>query len=136
MANLNPEWVRSGIKKETISWANEFGTYLAEGTRQEKLSTTQLRNFFGEIKRIQIRLGFDNGFQEESSNILMLKPKLAYAVGRAEKNKDRVRLFFEQLSKGLDAINTENPIEGKKHFENFVKLMEAVVAYHKAKGGE
>jgi CRISPR-associated protein Csm2 len=165
--NLRPVWITTGMKsQEPINWAKRFGDYLGDKNLwdtnnnkiQEKdregkpktdskgkplyinsqLTTTKLRNFFGEVKRIQIRLGFENGFENETANILMLKPKLAYAVGKEtdKNNQLKVKMFFEQFSMALDAIDVENPEEGKKHFKNFVQLMEAVVAYHKAKGGQ
>lgn len=162
--NLKPEWITGGLKnQDPVNWAKRFGDYLGdkflwdsdlnivkekrynpktqkeeEVSKKSELTTTKLRNFFGEVKRIQIRLGFENGFKNETANIIMLKPKLAYAVGKETdaNNKIKVKMFFEQFSKALDAIDVENPEEGKKHFKNFVQLMEAVVAYHKAKGGQ
>ena len=156
--DLKPTWVIDGIKsKDAVEWAKRFGDYLGDEYlwdehRQVKtetnkwnetvkiksqLTTSKLRNFFGEIKRIQIRLGFDNGFESEKTNILMLKPKLAYAVGRETgNNKEKVKMFYEQLSNGLDQITFDNAVIGKQQFNHFVKLMEAVVAYHKAKGGQ
>lgn len=152
IADMNPIWVTDGIQDRTaVDWAQKLGDYLgddflwdsnrepmrdARGPIKSKLTTTKLRNFFGEVKRIQIRLAFDGGFDSEKVNILMLKPKLAYHVGREDgQNRAKVKMFYQQLSIGLDAIDMNSSEKGKKHFENFVKLMEAVVAYHKAKEG-
>jgi CRISPR type III-A-associated protein Csm2 len=151
--DMNTVWVTNGIQDKTaVDWAHEFGDYLGDdflwdthktpirdargNPIKSKLTTTKLRNFFGEVKRIQIRLAFDGGFESEKVNILMLKPKLAYHVGREDgQNRVKVKMFYQQLSRGIDVIDMTDPIKGKKHFENFVKLMEAVVAYHKAKEG-
>ena len=71
--------IRGKVTKETVNFAEKFGKYLAEGNDyEEALTTSQLRRFFGEVKRQQM-----NGYDE--TDFQMLKPKLAYAVGRAEK---------------------------------------------------
>jgi CRISPR-associated protein Csm2 len=129
-------WVKTstGLPKEAVKYAEMFGKYLVDPyfkngeTRPGKnaLTTNQLRNFFGEIRRIQMK-----GFERNKTEFLMLKPKLAYATARADRN-NRIKEFKEVLTKMIDeVIETENP----KHFENFVNFVEATVAYHKANGG-
>jgi CRISPR type III-A-associated protein Csm2 len=64
---------------------------------------------------------------------------LAYAVGRdidnkTGKNKTRIKQFEEELSKGLGFIRSDN--NKRSDFKNFVKLFEAIVAYHKYYGGK
>ena len=88
------------------------------------LSTSQIRKFFGAIKRIQA------GFEEHKHEILLLEPKLAYAVGRDE-GKTKINDFYKALSPLIKDINQD-----KKKFNNFVSIVEAIVAYHKAKGGK
>lgn len=132
------EWVQNGIKVETITWAEAFANDLARSTRVpgdrgrdrniKPMSTSQLRKFFGEIKRIQA-MGFDS--TDAKDDVLMLKPKLAYAVGR-DKGETKLDMFYQKMSIALDAIDLQN----EKHFNNFIKIFEAVVAYHKAAGGE
>ena len=132
------KWVQEGINRDTIKWAETFATNLAkpDKIKDQKgydktinaMTTSQLRKFFGEIKRIQA-IGFDN--QEAKDDILMLKPKLAYANGR-DKNASKLNEFYKKMSIALDAIDTNN----EKHFINFVKIFEAIVAYHKAAGGQ
>jgi len=64
----------------------------------------------------------------------MLKVQLAYANGRDKKeggtNKTKICYFYEKLSSAIDFIDT------KEHFKNFVNVVEAIVAFHKAAGGE
>ncbi len=131
-------WVQTGIKPESITWAEAFAKDLAISKKFKDnrgydktikpMSTTQLRKFFGEIKRIQA-MGFES--DDAKDDVLMLKPKLAYAVGR-DKGESKLGEFYTQMSIALDAIDIKN----EKHFNNFVKIFEAVVAYHKAAGGE
>jgi CRISPR-associated protein Csm2 len=132
------KWVQNGIKPETVTWAESFAKELASSKKiKDKkgydktikpMSTTQLRKFFGEIKRIQA-IGFNT--PDAKDDVLMLKPKLAYAVGR-DKDETRLREFYDKMLVALDAIDLQN----EKHFKNFVKIFESIVAYHKAAGGE
>lgn len=87
------EWISDKIDQTTVDFAKEFGQYLAKDDTEikldkerrhvlivgDKLTTSQLRKFFGEVKRQQI-IGYNE------SSFVMLCPKLAYAVGRAKKS--------------------------------------------------
>ena len=80
---LKKEWIQESISDETVTWAKSFGKYLqSHENKSEPLSTSQIRRFFGEIKRIQADpIKYKN-------DIPLLKAKLAYSVGRDIK-KDR-----------------------------------------------
>lgn len=79
-----------------------------------------------------------NGYDE--TDFVLLKPKLAYAVGRARskvrnpKLKDELRIndFYRVISKAIDCVKTDTQEESEKRFHNFIKVFEAIVAYHKA----
>jgi len=136
--SLKNEWILSenGITDDSILWAQDFGEYLAvKSATHGKLSTSQLRRFFGQLKRIKAE-GFD---EKNLTKILMLKAQLAYANGRDIKfnfqtksndNQTKIGDFCSELSKAIGIVKE------KTHFKNFVNLVEAVVAYHKSKGGE
>jgi CRISPR type III-A-associated protein Csm2 len=121
---------KTGITNETINWAKQFGEYLATDDTLKKLTTSQLRKFFGQLKRIQA-VGFD---EKNKTDLYMLKAQLAYANGRDKKeggiNKTKICYFVETFSSAIDFIET------KEHFKNFVNVVEAIVAFHKAAGGE
>ncbi len=143
--SIRPEWIIEGFNnEEPIIWAKEFASFLARSggqyiketnivfAEEKTLSTSKLRKFFGQVKRIQAE-GFDNS----KSKLLMLSPQLAYTVGRDKKvvrgqrvNETKINFLADELIAGLRYV-TEKP-----HFKNFVNLMEAIVAYHKAEGGE
>jgi CRISPR-associated protein Csm2 len=121
----------NGLDDKAIEWAQLFGEYLATNDQKElkQLSTSQLRKFFGQLKRIQAE-----GYNEKKvSELLMLKPQLAYAVGRDIKN-NRNQTKITDFEKHISPLIGE--IKEKQHFNNFVNLIEAIVAYHKAKGGQ
>ena len=114
---------------ETVSFAKRFGDYLAEEEDLAKpLTTSQLRKFFGEVKRQQM-----TGYDE--TKFVMLKPKLAYAVGRAKQNGRRgkylkIEDFYFVMADAIDKVVEST--DKKKAFNNFITAFEAVVAYHKA----
>jgi len=116
------------VTNATVEFASEFGEYLANDDKEEgrngkmnvvreKLTTSQLRKFFGEIKRQQM-VGYDE------TDFVLLKPKLAYAVGRAKQNA-LINDFYKVLANAIDQVRNEND------FKNFIKIFEAIVAYHK-----
>lgn len=149
---IKQEWISDKVDQHTVDFALKFGNYLAipdkeqvmkngkpevdkwgknkEAVVGEMMSTSQLRRFFGEVKRQQAI-----GHYEESS-FVMLSPKLAYAVGRAKKDMKpgvkycKIEDFFIVFD---DAIKKVGQSEDKeKAFKNFIAIFEAIVAYHKA----
>ncbi len=149
---VKPEWISDKIDQTTIAFAKEFGTYLAKDDSEvkldkegksildkhgnpketvygEKLTTSQLRRFFGEVKRQQI-IGYNE------SSFVMLRPKLAYAVGRAKKSMKngvkycKIEDFYIIMEDAIMQVCNSNNKE--KSFINFISIFEAIVAYHKA----
>lgn len=123
------EEIQSKVTDATVQFAKRFGDYLAEREENaEPLTTSQLRKFFGEVKRQQM-MGYDN------TEFVMLKPKLAYAVGRAKQNgkkfkSQKIEDFYLVLADAIDKV--EGSIDKPKAFKNFITAFEAIVAYHKA----
>ena len=113
------KWITNGITKEAIKFCDDFGVFLYKN----KLSSSQIRNVYGELKRIQMK-----GFENEKTSFILLKPKMAYAVVRD--GKKGLNALGEVFDKAFDAVNSE--IE----FNNLMDFMEAVLAYHKAHGGK
>jgi CRISPR-associated protein Csm2 len=124
-------WIKHGIDKNAIEEASRYGKELAAPGNDPKigLTTSQIRNVFGELRRIQM-----NGYEKLKTDFLLTKPKLAYAAKRH--NKMGVKLFYQLYTAAYDAVNVDNDQEGKKHFENLMQFMEAVLAYHKYYGGK
>jgi CRISPR-associated protein Csm2 len=130
---LIQKWVQNGIDEDTIKMASEWGKHLVEPNGrqvdQDALTTSQIRNVFGELRRIQL-----NGYKNEKTAFLLIKPKLAYAVKRHKKKG--VDLFYQLFCFAYDAIDFKNDEKGEKQFENLMNFMEAVLAYHKYHGGK
>lgn len=115
--------IKVKITSATVEFAEEFGKYLGTTDKDsypkvEKMSSTQLRKFFGEVKRQQL-----NGYKD--SDFILLKPKLAYAVGR-DKGKTKISDFYKVLSQAIDLVTNQ------EEFNRFISIFESIIAYHKA----
>ena len=121
--DFNKKWITEGITDQTIQWAKGFGEYLTKRDDLKPMTTSQLRRFFGEVKRIE------NDLEKNKQDIHMLLPMLAYAAGRDRKTK--IKDFESSMRPAIESIG-----ENDKNFTRFVKLFESVVAYHKYYGGE
>ena len=123
------EEIQNKVTDVTVQFAEKFGEYLAvDDFDAEPLTTSQLRKFFGEVKRQQMM-----GYNE--TEFTMLKPKLAYAVGRAKQNgrknkAQKIEDFFNVITDAIDKA-LSSP-DRAKAFKNFITAFEAIVAYHKA----
>ena len=123
------EEIQNKVTDVTVQFAEKFGKYLAvDDYDAEPLTTSQLRKFFGEVKRQQM-IGYDE------TEFTMLKPKLAYAVGRAKQNgkknkSQKIEDFFTVIADAID--KTLSSPDRAKAFKNFITAFEAIVAYHKA----
>lgn len=123
------EEIQEKVTEVTVQFAEKFGNYLAEKEDQaDPLTTSQLRKFFGEVKRQQMT-GYDD------TEFVMLKPKLAYAVGRAKQSGKRgkhlkIEDFYAIMADAIDKV--ENSKDKLKAFKNFITAFEAIVAYHKS----
>ena len=139
-------WIQDEITPEAVVFAEKFGRKLANnGKRIEKrfspkekrevdveieevkLTTSQLRKFFGEVKRQQTI-----GYQE--SSFILLKPKLAYAVGRVKDGRKYYKIedLYNVLSNAIDIVVSPETKDKEKAFHNFIAFFEAIVAYHKS----
>jgi CRISPR-associated protein Csm2 len=131
--DLIPGWIHNGITAETVEKAEIWGKKLVD----KKFTSSQIRNVFGEIRRIEAKR-----YKEETTSFLLLKPKMAYAYGRFRQKNERdaegVGYFKQILDKAHEAVvkDTTNVDLQSERFGRFVQLMEAILAYHKASGGK
>lgn len=119
VAEFDNKWITDEITKTCIEYTKNFGSFLAEN----RLSSSQIRNVYGELKRIQMK-----GFQKERTAFLLLRPKMAYADKRNE--GAGLRELKKVFDKAYDLVETDS------HFSNFMNFMEATLAYHKSFGGK
>ena len=93
---------------------------LGETLEKRGLKTSQIRKVYSAVKKIQM------SEKSRQNDLIMLKPKLAYAAARNPAVTD----LKDALTQAIDKVGDD-----EKKFKNFVDFFEATLAYHKAAGG-
>ena len=128
---LQREWLKDDFLSENaVNAAKNLGEKIAPENKDDKraMKTSQLRRFYGALKKIEAKYAWDNG-QFNALEVLFLRPRIAYAVGRAGEG-NRIRAFSDAIKDCLA------PNLNWKEFRNLCLWLEAVVAYHKLNKGE
>ena len=113
--------VEKGINQSFIKEAEQFGGRIAR-----EVTTTQIRNIFGTIKKMEMG-------QFDMSRLLLLKPRIAYAKARERKLNE----LAEELQAAIDAVEAgKDSSEQEERFVRFCQGFEAILAYHRAAGGK
>ncbi len=108
--------------RKLVKHAEEFGPYL----KQQRLETNQVRKFLDAINRLKADLAETGEFAKIETEVVLLKPKLAYAAARQRAAKP----LGEVMSAAIDKVHS------REDFERLVQLIESIIAYHKAEGGK
>jgi CRISPR-associated protein Csm2 len=113
--------------RDLVKDAEKLGDDLKRG----RLETNQVRKFLDAVKRIKANLinevtEGDERFSAIEVEIVLLKPKLAYAAAR-QKSAEPLQ---EVLDIAIDRVHT------LLDFERLVQFVESIIAYHKAAGGK
>jgi len=119
--------------RNLVKQAEEFGRYL----KDQGLKTNQIRKFLDAINRIKAQIAQGNLDEEDPRShadlfegikidIVLLKPKLAYAAAR----QNAVKPLSDVMSVAIDEVHDLND------FERLVQMIESIIAYHKAAGGK
>ena len=115
-----------------VQHAADFGPFL----RNQRLETNQIRKFLDAINRLKAQLAQGDAeegspkddktlFAEIETDIVLLKPKLAYAAAR----QNAAKPLSDVMSAAIDKVHN------LRDFERLVQLIESIIAYHKAEGG-
>ena len=110
--------------EDLVDMANEMGKDLARS-----LKINQIRRFLDALRKIEQEFFRATGSGDEKQrekikhNLSMLRPKLAYAVGR-----DR---SVRPLMTVLEPAIKEAAKDPDKNFEKLLRFMEAIIAYHR-----
>ncbi len=125
--------------KTLVEWADTLGKSL----KDQGLSTSQIRALFGEVRQIQGEWSIEGHREQALRRLFLLKPKMAY---RQRKERGQaVGSLVSVLDPALDLVTGANARpEGQApggadtqddNFQRFVDFFEAILAYHKAYGG-
>lgn len=108
------------------------------GERKSAVSTSQLRKVLSAANILQNNLYKDTNESDQlspefASQVKYLKARLAYQIGRARENRNTQDSIpvLDALMKEVDAVGND-----RKKFDDFGRLIESVVAYHKYYGGK
>lgn len=130
MNPIEPAKIQSFITQDAnakamIAFAEELGKHLKE----KKVTTSQIRNAYGNMKKLEMAGWQGNRTQRE---VLLLKPRLGYAAGRQQDRDSREGLqsLKDTMNNAIDAVTNEDS------FKRFCQFFEAIIAYHKAAGGK
>ncbi|MFQ6102116.1 MAG: type III-A CRISPR-associated protein Csm2 [Anaerolineae bacterium] len=115
-----------GNAEVTVKQAEVLGRDLAR-----QLTTNQIRNIFGTVRRIEMNWP-ENASEEQARRaqreLLLLKPKMAYQAKR--ERGQGVQTLVNVLTDAIDLVGKD-----RTRFQYFVDFFEAILAYHKAHGG-
>jgi CRISPR-associated protein Csm2 len=152
-SELPPDWsFDDPIDEKIIDFTEKLGLFLCDiqifidkkGNEEIKsgrdaVTNSQIRNVFGELKRIQMQLiGRETErWSEVKSSFHLIRPKIAYTSGRvlAKNKKSRIREFSTLLDKAVLAVKGDEH-NAPQRFMRFVDFFEAILAYHKSFGGK
>lgn len=90
------------------------------------VTATQLRRFFGEVKRIEMAWSQDP--VRAKRRAVLLEPRLAYQVRRGIRGGEEFRATLEPLLRYAR--------ESEESFNRFVEFYEALIAYSPDQGGD
>ena len=134
-----------------VNDAEDFGNYLSE----LNLKTNQIRKFLDTVNRLKVQIAIavkDNNKVKDNDNksqpfeltnqpkihadLILLKQKLAYAYGKKKRGK-----FDSDEAKALKNLKDVmdiaiEKVEDSDDFERLFQLVESIIAYHKAAGGD
>jgi CRISPR-associated protein Csm2 len=136
MASISPQDLHTIVADPSgaetmVKCADQLGRDL----KNQGLSTNQIRSLFGEVRQIQAQWSMGDAQQQLARRrVVLLKPKMAYR-SRRERGKgvqDLVAVLDPALN---EVIKEKDPKRQREAFQRFVEFFEAILAYHKAYGG-
>ena len=133
LTNLNDSVKLDTLKPEDIdSIGKSFGETLAD--KKRGIKTNQVRNVYSSILALRTEAKKSTVFTEKlKRNLVLIKPKLAYATGRVSRDS-KMRDLYQLIVNGIDGVNrSENKLLA---LNNFILIVESIVAYHKYYGGK
>lgn len=132
ISSENLQRIMTESSEEAMKLLVQEADRLGKELGRNGLTTSQIRNIFGEVRSIEQEvLPTDQQLSlDVQRRLLMLKPKMAYQVGRFSNNQ-ALQELVETLSDAIGLIGND-----KNRFQTFVNLFEAILAYHRRYGGK
>lgn len=131
LRELADEIITDENSETLVSTSEALGLLL----KVKGVSSSQLRNIFGYVKRLEADVKGNTEDKLPQKTILklrLLSPKMAYVIGRAQNYSVRtleiLKSFFDEC---IEKIG-----DSKEKFEKFINVFEAILSYHKYYGGK
>lgn len=115
-----------GNPEMLVTWAEKIGQAIAR-----QVTTSQIRNVFGTARQIQLRWPTDP--EGAYRDAVLLRPKLSYFAKREGRGMEDLR---KVLTPALELMSQGPEEERQVRFNRFMDFFEAIVAFHKAYGGD
>jgi len=117
-------------KLQPDDYALEGGIADTIAGKKGEMKFTQIRKFFGHIKKIEIGELKGKKYTDtiDATKLYLLMPELAYGVGRGVISRE----FYDVMKICLGG----NKIKGVADFKRFIELLTAVIAYNKKRESE
>lgn len=111
---------------------------LGEALKKAGLTTSQIRALFGEVRQIQAQWSMGQESRQRAlRRLVLLKPKMAYRARKEQSKSNAVDELVKALEPALDEVIRERDTQKQnEHFQRFTEFFEAILAYHKAYGGD
>ncbi len=139
--------VVNGNAELMVKEADRIGKLLVQGGDSDKLSTSQIRAIFGEVRKIQGQIAIPEHTSDTESaqknkerafrRLYLLIPKMKYRVEK-ERGKPGIKRIVAILEPAVRLVMASDigKQERDKRFGYFVEFFEAILAYHRAYGGK
>mgnify|MGYP005850826793 CR=1 FL=1 len=134
----NYQQIKKFIEQDDPKSLIEAADIIGQELVTQKLTTSQIRALFGEVRRIKMNWTDDKDREKARQSYrkaTLLKPKLGYQAKRMEQKTHGVKTLEDKLVPALDAVIEAPESERKVRFERLTDYFEAIVAYHRKHGG-
>jgi len=91
------------------------------------LNITQLRKYFDDLKKLETKLKEESNYKDLSRDLYLIIPKVKYAKSR----KLCPEYFVKFIEESIKTISEADDTNRQVYFNNFMRILEAIVAYHK-----
>ncbi|ABX05114.1 MAG TPA: type III-A CRISPR-associated protein Csm2 [Herpetosiphon sp.] len=126
--------------EKLVEAAQKIGEKLA----RNRLTTSQIRGIFGTVRRIEMDWVMPSLQQQRAEAVrraqrefALLQPRLAYQAKR--ERGGAVQALSDELTPAIKLVlkaKADKPDIFYQRFRNFVDFFEAILAYHRAFGGQ
>ncbi|VEP18160.1 Type III-A CRISPR-associated protein Csm2 [Hyella patelloides LEGE 07179] len=127
---------KNGLHEYKVRPLVEDTEKFSDHLKKYGLKTNHLRRFLDSLKQLKARLAKTGKIEDIQDDLYFLQPQLAFAAARKKQEMRKgdslnpAQDFCNVVTAGIKKVHSE------KDFYRLVQLVEAIIAYHKAAGGD